>query len=140
MNASTSMASMTTAIVPPEGAVVSAGPPAQDPLDHLDAPFDSSTPSSAEPRRVRLSIQVVTVVLLVATCIIFYQLIPWLVLAAWFATLVRPALKKLARGLGGRGAGPIGGAVPHGLTRARRRERSAGRALGCDVRAAPRAA
>lgn len=74
----------------------------RDPLDSLDGPFEPCAAASPEPRHERFSIRIVTAALVVAACVIFYQLVPWLVLAAWFATLSRPALQKLTRALGGR--------------------------------------
>jgi predicted PurR-regulated permease PerM len=57
---------------------------------------------SSLPQRERISLRVVTGALLLASCVVFHQLVPWVLLAAWFATLTRPSLARLARALGGR--------------------------------------
>jgi predicted PurR-regulated permease PerM len=70
-------------------------------LDTLDEPLVPTAPVDPHARRERLSLRVVLGVLVLVGAAVFFQFVPWLVLAAWFAAATRPFHGRLAKILGG---------------------------------------
>lgn len=62
----------------------------------------AAAPLARRARHDRLALRIALAVLVLAAFVVLAPFAPWLMLAAWFASMTRPALTRLARGLGGR--------------------------------------
>lgn len=95
------MSATATPNLPPSAVVQPAPIPPDRKLDTLDQPMARAVRLRPHARRELNSLRVVLGILLLAGAVVFFQFIPWLVLAAWFAALARPLHRKLTSVLRG---------------------------------------
>ncbi len=95
------MSATATGNVPLSAVVKPSAIPPDRRLDTLDQPLAQAARQRPHARRERTSLRVVLGLLMLAGAVVFFQFVPWLVLAAWFAALARHLHRKLTSVLHG---------------------------------------
>lgn len=95
------MSAAATPNIPHSAVVMPAAVPPDRKLDTLDLPMAPAPRARPHARRELTSLRVVLGILILAGAIVFFQFVPWLVLAAWFAAFARPLHQKLTATLHG---------------------------------------